>query len=196
MFRIKGEDRISFYVHDTGEEYFLHYDYWPNVPFIYKSSGDIFWEEIVIRKQLQIRSGEACSKDQYNYFGSITTKIILEWNILDRIAIKVWHKKELLGKLYIEFSFTDCLKTVFKNEINSRNLTCTLPWIQSMMGMANYSSKEHLACTNSKKFDELNLIGKKFARKIANYAHERCQGSIQIIKNTIRIISLFFILLL
>ena len=59
-------------MHDTGEEYFLHYDYWPSIPFSYKSSSDTFWEEFGILKQVQIKSaGGACTKKNYDYFGRL-----------------------------------------------------------------------------------------------------------------------------
>ena len=64
------EQEFWLYIHDEGEEFFLHYDYWPNIPFTYKSSGDTFWEEFGIQKQLQIKSSEdVCMEQNYDYFG-------------------------------------------------------------------------------------------------------------------------------
>ena len=70
LIRIKGNSRVSLLVHNTGEEFFLHYDYWSNIPFTYKSSGDTFWEEFGVQKQLQIKSSEdVCMEQNYDYFG-------------------------------------------------------------------------------------------------------------------------------
>ena len=58
------------YVHDTGEEYYLHYDFWPKVPFIYKTKSQEINMDIVVRKQLE-RANENCKEQPYSYFGKI-----------------------------------------------------------------------------------------------------------------------------
>ena len=56
------------YVHDRGEEYYLHYDFWPTVPFIHRSVIDEYFSDIVVRKELEIHQ-ENCKEETYDYFG-------------------------------------------------------------------------------------------------------------------------------
>ena len=66
VFDVKNEFWI--YVHDRGEEYYLHYDFWPTVPFIHRSVIDEYFSDIVVRKELEIHQ-ENCKEETYDYFG-------------------------------------------------------------------------------------------------------------------------------
>ena len=56
------------YVHDKGEEYYLHYDFWPNVPFIHYSIKKEYFSDIVVKKELEVQN-ENCNEETYDYFG-------------------------------------------------------------------------------------------------------------------------------
>ena len=60
------------YVHDKGEEYYLHYDFWPNVPFIHHSTEEEYFADIVVNKKLDVEH-ENCRDEDYNYFGKLIT---------------------------------------------------------------------------------------------------------------------------
>ena len=64
----KEDSEFWIYVHDKGEEYYLHYDFWPNVPFIHYSAKEEYFSDIVVKKELEIQN-EKCEKDSYDYFG-------------------------------------------------------------------------------------------------------------------------------
>ena len=71
----KEDSEFWIYVHDKGEEYYLHYDFWPNVPFIHYSAKEEYFSDIVVKKELEIQN-EKCEKDSYDYFGKHATEII------------------------------------------------------------------------------------------------------------------------
>ena len=56
------------YVHDKGDEFYLHYDFWPKVPFIHHSQENEYFADIVVRKELEVQN-EECQNGNYNYFG-------------------------------------------------------------------------------------------------------------------------------
>ena len=56
------------YVHDKGEEFYLHYDFWPNVPFIHHSVPNEHFADIEVKKQLEVQN-ENCDHQSYDYFG-------------------------------------------------------------------------------------------------------------------------------
>ena len=56
------------YLHGKGEEFYLHYDLWPEVPFIHHSKPNEQFLDIVIEKQLHAQY-ENCNEDTFSYFG-------------------------------------------------------------------------------------------------------------------------------
>ena len=56
------------YVHDEGEEYFLHYDFWPTVPTTHQVKSDSEHIDMMVHKQVSI-SNENCVEGEYSYFG-------------------------------------------------------------------------------------------------------------------------------
>lgn len=62
------DNEFWIYVHDRGEEYYLHYDFWPTVPFIHRSVTNEYFSDIVVRKELEIHQ-DNCSEENYDYFG-------------------------------------------------------------------------------------------------------------------------------
>ena len=57
------------YVHDKGQEFYLHYDFWPSVPFIHHSVPNEYFADVVVTKELEIRN-EKCEEEAYDYFGN------------------------------------------------------------------------------------------------------------------------------
>ena len=57
------------YLHDEGEEYYLHYDFWPTVPPIYHVRKPEAQLDLVIKKELEI-SSDGCKNGEYSYFGT------------------------------------------------------------------------------------------------------------------------------
>ena len=69
QFLVFGKIEFWIYIHDIGEEYFLHYDYWPDIPNKYQVKKEDVAIDITIRKQIQ-KTDENCNTDErYSYFG-------------------------------------------------------------------------------------------------------------------------------
>ena len=70
MLRLTVHNDAEFwlYIHDIGEEYYLHYDFWPKVPFIYQAKSREIYTDIVLRKNLEIANIN-CTEPPYSYFG-------------------------------------------------------------------------------------------------------------------------------
>ena len=57
------------YIHDLGEEYFLHHDYWPMIPIKYQVKNTDQSIDVMVQKEIKI-SDENCVADEiYSYFG-------------------------------------------------------------------------------------------------------------------------------
>ena len=56
------------YVHDRGEEYYLHYDFWPSVPYIHHVEHKEYFTDLVVEKELEVQN-ENCEQRKYDYFG-------------------------------------------------------------------------------------------------------------------------------
>ena len=63
-----GGTEFWIYIHDVGEEYFLHYDYWPTVPPTHQVQPDSEHIELMVHKKVSI-SDENCIEGEYSYFG-------------------------------------------------------------------------------------------------------------------------------
>ena len=59
-----GKDADTyFYVHDKGEQYFLHYDWWPELPFIYHVPPNTYsGVEFIIKKEIEMKD-EHCDEE-------------------------------------------------------------------------------------------------------------------------------------
>ena len=61
-----------------------------------------------------------------------------------------------------------------------KKLSCTLPWIESMLANSDYNvtiTKPH--CNNNDSFEETNAVGKSFAMEISKYGSKydwKCPG--------------------
>ena len=61
------------YFHDEGEEYFLHYDFWPNVPPFYHVRGKDMMIDFGVRKELEVSNDGCKSEVNYSYTGNSFT---------------------------------------------------------------------------------------------------------------------------
>ena len=68
LINLNTEIDVVLYLHDKGEEYYLHYDFWPSVPFSHEFKQKEAFVDIVVRKELEVQS-ENCQDETYNYFG-------------------------------------------------------------------------------------------------------------------------------
>ena len=63
-----GEVEFWLYIHGEGEEFFLHYDFWPSVPRIHHVRKPTVSLDLVIKKTTEIIANDCISKE-YSYFG-------------------------------------------------------------------------------------------------------------------------------
>ena len=80
--RLHVEPHVWLYVHDKGEEYYLHYDYWPHVPYIHHSKPQEVSMDLIIEKNIEI-SNKACNDGSYNYFGKCVFQIFRYVSYID-----------------------------------------------------------------------------------------------------------------
>ena len=52
MIAINETSEFWLYLHAKGEEYFLHYDFWPYVPFAHHFKDTEYWVDINVRKKV------------------------------------------------------------------------------------------------------------------------------------------------
>ena len=77
--RVNSESEFLMYLHDKGEEYYLHYDFWPNVPYTHHAKKEEFFTDMVVKKELEVLT-ENCEQTDYGYFSKLL--IILLFNSL------------------------------------------------------------------------------------------------------------------
>ena len=65
---LKENSEITLFVHDKGEEYFLHYESWNIIPNSYHVKKDEYLVDLVLKKELQ-RKDQNCQNGVYSYFG-------------------------------------------------------------------------------------------------------------------------------
>ena len=63
-----AEVEFWLYIHGEGEEFFLHYDFWPSVPRIHHVRKPEVSLDLVIKKTTEIMD-ENCISKEYSYFG-------------------------------------------------------------------------------------------------------------------------------
>ena len=63
-----GDVEFWLYVHGPGEEFYLHYDYWPTVPKIHHARRPEINLDLVVKKMTEI-SEDNCISDFDSYFG-------------------------------------------------------------------------------------------------------------------------------
>ena len=61
------------YIHGEGEEFFLHYDYWPSVPKIHHVRFPEVSTDFVIKKSTEISDENCYWAKEYSYFGNCIT---------------------------------------------------------------------------------------------------------------------------
>ena len=63
------------YIHDKGEEFHLHYDFWPKVPFIYHFKVTDFYADLFVRKEDELRLHECCEEETISYYSKYAIKL-------------------------------------------------------------------------------------------------------------------------
>ena len=73
--RVNSESEFLMYLHDKGEEYYLHYDFWPNVPYTHHAKKEEFFTDMVVKKELEVLT-ENCEPTNYGYFGKLLITLL------------------------------------------------------------------------------------------------------------------------
>ena len=74
FFKLSNEIGFKIYIHDLGEEYFLHYDYWPTMPMQYDVKDKDRIIDIMVQKDVK-ETDENCEVgEDYSYFGKSKPK--------------------------------------------------------------------------------------------------------------------------
>ena len=80
LFNIEKRSEFWIYLVEPGDEFFLHYDFWPDpMPPVFKHSVDALYLDVSIKKeQATFQSGKYCRpKEQELYTGIITLIIVI-----------------------------------------------------------------------------------------------------------------------
>ena len=74
--------------------------------------------------------------------------------------------------------FIDCLRGLMEDTIKAENISCTLPWIQSMQGISRYdnTTTNISTCNSYDDYDSVYNIGYYFAMNASSYSHSKCPG--------------------
>ena len=65
---LKEDAEILLFVHDKGEEFFLHYETWNIIPSSYHVKTEEYVVDMVMTKELH-KKNRNCRYGAYNYFG-------------------------------------------------------------------------------------------------------------------------------
>ena len=57
------------YIHEPGEEYFLHFDYWPTIPIKHHVRSEDASTDIMAQKEIKSIDDNGNNDDDYSYFG-------------------------------------------------------------------------------------------------------------------------------
>ena len=67
---LKEDADFLVYVHDKGEEYFMHHEVWPTIPPIHRVRKDDFAVDYTFQKLTNQKGTLECKHEPYNYFGT------------------------------------------------------------------------------------------------------------------------------
>ena len=76
----------------------------------------------------------------------------------------------------LQWIFLDCLRSEFIEDVGKLDENCTLPWVQSMKGVLNYTEKITPTCNTLKDYSLVNERGLDFSAKASAYNHSKCLG--------------------
>ena len=76
---------------------------------------------------------------------------------------------------YNEF-FVDCLRSEFIKYVGNLDGNCTLPWIQSMKGVFNYTEKTNPTCNTPDDYSVVDEYGLNFSASASAYNYSKCLG--------------------
>ena len=99
-------------MHDRGEEYYLHYDFWPSVPYIHHVKHKEYFTDLVVEKELEVQN-EDCEKIEYDYFGRYLNCV--------RFVTFTFYKMDFANTLFIHLYIEDFLFRLLTELIQRRN---------------------------------------------------------------------------
>ena len=62
---------IWIYIHEVGEEYFLHFDYWPTIPIKHYVRPEDTSTDIMAQKEIKSIEENCNHDEEYSYFGIV-----------------------------------------------------------------------------------------------------------------------------
>ena len=68
------------------------------------------------------------------------------------------------------------MRKAFEEELAGNDVTCTLPWIESMLGVEYYNASDIPTCKNES-FGYVKGLGYNFSTLAAYYNHPKCPGN-------------------
>ena len=100
MIVLNETNQLKLYIHEKGEEFFLHYDYWPFVPFTYQPQQKDIWVDVNLRKEV--------------FNGVIINEKDKSLLVSDQVQEKVSDTSDYFGKkfskVYYEVLYTHIVK--------------------------------------------------------------------------------------
>ena len=76
----------------------------------------------------------------------------------------------------LQWIFLDCLRSEFIEDVGKLDENCTLPWVQSMKGVLNYTEKITPTCNTLKDYSLVNERGLNFSAEASANNHSKCSG--------------------
>ena len=71
----------------------------------------------------------------------------------------------------------DCLRTEMTNDAEKLGVSCSLPWIESMKGVLNYSEDVSPTCNTIDDYNDIHDFGYNFSVQASAQSHPKCLGT-------------------
>ena len=72
--------------------------------------------------------------------------------------------------------FLECLRSEFIKDVGKSDENCTLPWVQSMKGVLNYTEKTNPTCNTLDDYSLVDEHGLDFSATASAYNNSKCLG--------------------
>ena len=69
-FNVLNGTEFYIFIHDEGEEYYFHYDFWPTRPAKYHMKKTDEFLDIMVQKEIKISDKNCMKEDNYSYLGT------------------------------------------------------------------------------------------------------------------------------
>ena len=92
---------------------------------------------------------------------------------------RLTNPKSRLYYRHLSFIFIDCIHGLFKETMLAENVSCTVPWIQSMHGISrsNTTAVKLPTCNTLEAYRPVDFIGYYYAQNASVYSHPKCPGN-------------------